>query len=63
MNLLTSQAPLFVGDAVTAHVLVKSIDGSRSIVTFDTSCKDASGKTLLVGSAKVMLEKPKTQGL
>jgi hypothetical protein len=56
---VSQQAPLFVGTPVTAEVAVKHIDAARAIVTFDTACKDGAGKTLMAGSARVMLERPK----
>ena len=48
---------MFVGEPVTAEVVVKHIDGKRNIVTFDTNCLDKDGKKLMFGVAKIMLEK------
>ena len=55
------QAPLYVGEPVTATATAVHIDGKRGIVTFETTCSDKDGKVLMTGKAKAMLENPKRE--
>lgn len=47
--------PVYIGDTITATAEVTGVEGKT--VTISTYCKNQDGKTVLQGSAKVLLEK------
>jgi Acyl dehydratase len=48
-------APVFIGDTVTVTATVKHIREDKEIVTFDTTCTNQNGETLVTGESKVMI--------
>lgn len=48
-------APVFIGDTVTVTSTVKHIREDKEIVTFDTTCTNQNGETLVTGESKVMI--------
>jgi 3-hydroxybutyryl-CoA dehydratase len=50
------QAPIFLGDTVTAKVAVTKVRDDKPIVTLETVCENQEGKTLLQGEAVVLVE-------
>lgn len=49
-------APVFLGDAVTARVVVTKIRDDKPIVTLETVCVNQRGETIIKGEAAVLVE-------
>lgn len=48
-------APVFIGDTVTATVVVTHIRWDKGIVTLETACRNQRGETVLTGEAVAMV--------
>lgn len=52
-------APVYLGDTITAKVIVKEIIPDRNRVIFDTIATNQNGKDVIVGSAVILPRKDK----
>lgn len=43
--------PVFIGDEITAKVVVTGIDSEKKQLTLETTCTNQNGKTVIEGSA------------
>jgi acyl dehydratase len=50
-------APVFLGDTVTAHVVVKQVREDKPIVTLETVCTNERGERVVEGEAVVLAPK------
>lgn len=48
-------APVYLGDTVTAKVVVREIREDKNIVTSETTCENQHGETVITGEAKIMI--------
>ena len=55
-------APVFLGDTVTARVVVKSVREDRPVVTLETVCTNQRGERVVEGEAVVLLPKVQANG-
>lgn len=53
---LRFEAPVYVGDTVTANVKVVSIRPDKPIVSLETVCRNQDGKVVISGQAVVLFE-------
>jgi 3-hydroxybutyryl-CoA dehydratase len=51
-------APVFVGDTITATIVVTRVREDKPILTCETVCSNQTGATVLKGEAVVLLEDP-----
>jgi 3-hydroxybutyryl-CoA dehydratase len=54
---LRFNAPVFLGDTVTARVVVKQVREDKPIVTFETVCTNQRGERVVEGEAVVLAPK------
>ena len=50
-------APVFLGDTVTARVVVKAVREDKPVVTLDTFCTNQRGERVVEGEAVVLVPK------
>ncbi|HEX7318294.1 MAG TPA: MaoC family dehydratase [Pyrinomonadaceae bacterium] len=50
-------APVFLGDTVTARVVVKHVRDDKPVVTLDTICTNQRGERVVEGEAVVLVPK------
>ena len=50
-------APVFLGDTVTARVVVKSVREDKPVVTLETVCTNQRGERVVEGEAVVLVPK------
>jgi acyl dehydratase len=53
---LQFRAPVYIGDTVTASVLIVDVRTDKPIITLDTKCTNQKGDLLITGQAVVLLE-------
>lgn len=49
------RAPVYVGDVVTARVRIETVNEEKKRLTLSTVCFDQTGKTLMDGTADVLV--------
>src|ERR1043165_3123083 len=55
-------APVFLGDTVTARVVVKHVREDKPVVTLETFCTNQRGERVVEGEAVVLLPKVQANG-
>ena len=53
---LQFRRPVHIGDTITAHAEVLTVDASKNVVTLRTDCTNQEGETVTRGEATVMLD-------
>ena len=55
-------APVFLGDTVTARVVVKAVREDKPVVTLETFCTNQRGERVVEGEAVVLVSSQQTVG-
>ena len=55
-------APVFLGDTVTARVVVKHVREDKPVVTLETYCTNGRGERVVEGEAVVLVPKVQANG-
>jgi 3-hydroxybutyryl-CoA dehydratase len=55
-------APVFLGDTVTARVVVKHVREDKPVVTLETFCTNQRGERVVEGEAVVLVPKAQANG-
>ncbi|MBI5929560.1 MAG: MaoC family dehydratase [Chloroflexi bacterium] len=50
---LKFKKPVFIGDTITATVIISQVRAERKIVTFETTCTNQNGEVVIEGEATV----------
>jgi 3-hydroxybutyryl-CoA dehydratase len=53
---LQFRRPVHIGDTITAHAEVLTVDAAKNVVTLRTDCTNQDGETVTRGEATVMLD-------